>query len=305
MPADKDAAKRRRQARNRQERENRQARTEGAKRASTRPSRTVEETPAKSRSKTSLDKTPARSAPASGGILGRLFPPRPEAPAKGADGRPARGAVVPTKGTDGRPGRGAAASTEGAEARPARAGRQPRPPSVVVEVDDIGGARGLLVRLTAQPGGRAIVLALLVSVVFAVTLLAFPVLPSTDLAGYGETVVEARVEAEGGDDGAVDDALADFTRSPVESVRGLDYRPPQLYVAIGIALVPILIAGFAVRGLLRPTRSRTLFMTAIAGVLYFVANPGVGLYYVLGVIALGFGAYQSSKADKAALAASA
>lgn len=293
MPADKDAAKRRRQARNRQERENRQARTEGAKRASTRPSRTVEETPTKGRTKTSLAKTPARPAAAPGGFLGKLFPPRPEAPAKGADGRPARGAVAPT-GDD-----------EGAEARPARAGRPARPPSVVVEVDDIDGPRGLLLRLTAQPGGRAIVLAMLVSVVFAVTLLAFPVLPSTDLAGYGETVVEARVEAEGGDDGAVDDALADFTRSPVESVRGLDYRPPQLYVAIGIALVPILIAAFAVRGLLRPTRSRTLFMTAIAGVLYFVANPGVGLYYVLGVIALGFGAYQSSKADKAALAASA
>jgi len=293
VPADKDAAKRRRQARNRQERENRQARTEGAKRASTRPSRTVEETPTKGRTKTSLAKTPARPAAAPGGFLGKLFPPRPEAPAKGADGRPARGAVAPT-GDD-----------EGAEARPARAGRPARPPSVVVEVDDIDGPRGLLLRLTAQPGGRAIVLAMLVSVVFAVTLLAFPVLPSTDLAGYGETVVEARVEAEGGDDGAVDDALADFTRSPVESVRGLDYRPPQLYVAIGIALVPILIAAFAVRGLLRPTRSRTLFMTAIAGVLYFVANPGVGLYYVLGVIALGFGAYQSSKADKAALAASA
>jgi hypothetical protein len=296
VPADKDAAKRRRQARNRQERDNRQARTEGAKRASSRPARTVEETPTKGGSKTSLAKTPARSAPASGGILGKLFPPRPEAPAKGADGRPARGAVVPAKG---------AKASEGAEARPARGGRAARPPSEVVEVEDIAGPRGLLLRLTAQPGGRAIVLALLVSVIFAVTLLAFPVLPSTDLAGYGETVVEARVEADGGDDGDVDDALAEFTRTPVESVRGLAYSPPQLYVAIGIALVPILIAGFAVRSLLRPTRSRTLFMCAIAGVLYFVANPGVGLYYLLGVLALGFGAYQSSKADKAALAASA
>jgi hypothetical protein len=305
VPADKDAAKRRRQARNRQERENRQARTEGAKRASARPARTVEETPTKGRAKTSLDKTPARSTPASGGILAKLFPPRPEAPAKGAEGRPARGAVVPAKGTDGRPGRAAAAPTGEAEARPTRAGRSARPPSEVVDVGDVSGPRGLLIRLTAQPGGRAIVLAMLVSVVFAVTLLAFPVLPSTDLSGYGETVVRARVEAAGGDEGDVDDALADFTRNPVESVRGLEYRPPQLYVAIGIALVPILIAGFAVRGLLRPTRSRTLFMTAIAGVLYFVANPGVGLYYVLGVIALGFGAYQSSKADKAALAASA
>ncbi|QYG92041.1 hypothetical protein HC251_06045 [Iamia sp. SCSIO 61187] len=274
MPADKDAAKRRRQARNRQERQNRQARTEGAKRASTRPSRTATETPTKSSGKTSLAKTPARSQPASGGLLGKLFPPRPEASSGTATG--------------GRPARTA------------------RPPSQVVEVDTDAGPRGTLARYTAQPGGRAAVLALIVGAVCAVTLLAFPVWPSTDLTAYGETVVRAQVEAgdDAGDDDVLDDAVRDFQTRPVENVPGLAYPTPQLYLALAMSLLPLVITVFAVRGLVRPTRSRTLMFSTVAGVLFVATNPVIGLFFFVGVVALGVAAYQSSKADKAAQAAS-
>lgn len=279
VPADKDAAKRRRQARNRQERENRQARTEGAKRAGTRPSRTASETPTKAAAKTSLAKAPARSQPTSGGLLGKLFPPRPDTSAgTGTGGRPARTA---------------------------------RPPSQVVEVDVGGGPRGTLARYTAQPGGGAAVLALLVGAVCAVTLLAFPVWPSTDLNAYGEAVVETSVRAsdDSGDDDAVDDAVdeavRDFQTRPVENVAGLAYPTPQLYLALAMSLLPLVISALAVRGLVRPTRSRTLLISTIAGVLFVATNPAIGLFFFVGVVALGVAAYQSSKADKAAQAASA
>lgn len=278
MPADKDAAKRRRQARNRQERQNRQARTEGAKRAAARPSRTAEERPARAAKgtvKTDLSKTPARPAAASGGLLGKLFPPRPE----------------PVQGTDG---------------RPARTARPPRPPSEVVEVGEVPGPRGILLRLTSQPGGRAAVLALLVAMVSGLTLFVAPVAPPPVLDEYGAMVA---VQADGGDPldtAALDDVQEDFADDPVVaeySVGLLDLVPPA--AAAIYALVPVLIAAMAVRALTRGTRTRTLMICAVTGVLYVVMLGPIGVFFFLGVLALGFAAYQSAKADKAALAASA
>jgi hypothetical protein len=279
VPADKDAAKRRRQARNRQERENRQARTEGAKRAAARPSRTVEETPSRSGSKTgaktSLAKDPAPSSPAPGGLLGKLFPPRPE--------------PVTGTGTGGRPG------------------RTPRPPSEVVEVDDVPGPRGLILRLTAQPGGRAAVLALLVAVVSGAALFVLPVAPPVVLGQFGAMVV---VQADGGDaldPDAIEVAQEGFADGdPVAadySVDILDLVGPG--PAVVSALLPVVLGALAVRSLTKPTRSRTLMICAIAGVAYVVLSGPIGIFFLLGVLALGFAAYQSSKADRAALAASA
>ncbi len=278
MPADKDAAKRRRQARNRQERANRQARTEGAKRAASRPARTATETPTRgdkagAAGAPGKDGRPARTSlakdeppPRSGGLLGTLFPPRPQPGAKGADGRPVRTA---------------------------------RPPSEVVEVEG-DGLRGLLARLTAQPGGRPVVLALFAAIVSAFTLLFFPVLPSPDLTGYGERVVEVRAEAQGKD---VDDAVQDFRKKPVEQVRAPDQKAPQSYFALLLCLVPIALTVVAARSLTRPTRSRTLMVSAIGAVMMVLFAGVLGFYFLLVALALGWGAYQSAKADKAAAAA--
>lgn len=274
MPADKDAAKRRRQARNRQERQNRQARTEGVRRAASRPSRTVEETPTRAKAKgakTDLTKKPVEPTPAPTGLMGKLFPPRPQA-GEGGEGRPARPV---------------------------------RPPSPVVEVGDIPGVRGQLLRLTAQPGGRAAVLALLVAIVSGVALFVTPVGPPSVLERYGAMVV---VQADGDDPldtEAVDAAQEDFNDAdPVTaeySVRLPDLVPVP--TAIIFAVIPVLLGAMAVRSLTRPTRSRTLMITSIAGVAYVVLSGPIGIFFLLGVLSLGFAAYQSAKVDRAALAA--
>lgn len=281
MPADKDAAKRRRQARNRQERQNRVARTEGAKRAASRPSRTPEETPDRSASKgvskTNLAKRPAPSQPAAGGFMGKLFPPRPEPAPEGTDGRPAR-----------------------------TAGRPQRAPSEVVEVEDASGARGVLLTFTSQPGGRAAVLALLAALVAGVALFILPVAPPNVLGRYGAVTV---VQAEGDDPtdtAVVDDAQDELIKGDLVraeySVDILGLMP--LPAALVFAMIPVLLAGMAVRALTRPTRSRTLMICSIAGVAYVVLGGEVGRFFLVGVLAIGFAAYQSSKADRAALAAS-
>jgi hypothetical protein len=280
VPADKDAAKRRRQARNRQERENRQARTEGAKRAAARPSRTATDVPTKGGAKTSLDKTPARSAPAPGGFMSKLFPPRPEAD------------------SDGGPDRGAGTAT-----RPAR---QPRPPSEVIEVEGVSGPRGRLLTWSAQPGGRAVVMAMLALLAGAAALLAgAPVAPPPVLDQLGAVIV---VQQDGGDPtstAALDDVKEDFREDPVAAPYSeglIDLVGPV--PAVFYILVPLLIGALALRALTRPTRSRSLMISSIAGVAFVILTGPVGIFSFLGVLALGFAAYQSAKADRAALAAS-
>jgi hypothetical protein len=263
VPADKDAAKRRRQARNRQERMQRQKRIEGAKRAARKPA------PATGGPKADAG---GGSATSSGGFMSRLFPPRPAATSEGADGRPSR-------------------------AQPSRPVRPTR--SVPVEVEDVGGVRGFIQRSLAQPGGRPTLLALLLSVVSAVTLLAFPVIPQLVLEGYGLTVVEASPVGE--------DALAGRVErfedgDPVtEMVRALDTGNPLLIVVF--ALVPVGISIVAARSLTSTTRSRTLLISAMAAAVYTFLTGAIGIYFFLGVVCLGWASFQSRKADAMVAAA--
>lgn len=277
--ADKDAAKRRRQARNRQERISRQKRIEGARRSeSARPARTAAATPAakgagsKGVGSTGTgSKATARQGAAtsgSGGLLGKLFPPRPAPGASGEGGRPSR-------------------------AQPSR--------SVPVEASDVSGIRGALLTRMAQPGGRAALLALFVALVSAVTLLGFPVVPVFAFEYYGETVVEASVRGESERTelvAAFDDA------DPVTAGTGrlLDVADPIF--AVVFSLVPIVISGIAVAALTKTTRSRTLLVSALAAALFVFFSQGIGTFFILGVFALGFAAYQSRKADAATAAPS-
>jgi hypothetical protein len=150
------------------------------------------------------------------------------------------------------------------------------------------------------------VLALLVAVISGATLFFAPVAPPTVLDQLGAVIV---VQQEGGDPtsaAAIDEVQEDFREDPVAA----DYSVGLLELvgpgpALVYALIPVLIAGLAVRSLTRPTRSRTLMISSIAGVAYVILTGPVGIYFFLGVLALGFAAYQSAKADKLALAASA
>lgn len=275
MPADKDAAKRRRQARNRQERENRQARTEGAKRSASRPSRTAEETPARGRGKgatTSLAKDDA-PAPAPGGLLGKLFPPRPDAASSGR---------------------------AGAGERPGR--RPPPPPSVVVEVDEgASGLPGILQRSLAQPGGKAVLLAVVVGLVCFVTLLVAPVWPTPVLTAVGEQATT--ISAEVGDWGTEQEAIDAYDEGDPVFVQGAMTDAVVVPIGVAFAFLPVAISAIAFSSLTKPSRSRTLLFCAMGGVLYFFVSGPLGTYFLPGAAALGWGAWQSRKVDQRALAA--
>ncbi len=265
MPADKDAAKRRRQARNRQERLQRQKRIEGAKRSVSKP--------APSKGGPKADDGGGRStSSSSGGLLGRFFPPRQAAADEGTDGRPSR-------------------------AQPSRPTRPTR--SVPVEVDDVGGVRGFVQRSLAQPGGRPTLLALLLSIVSAVTLLAFPVIPQFVLEGYGRTVVEASPVGEEALQGRIE--RFEDADPVTQMVRALDTDNPVAIVVF--ALVPVAISIIAASALTKPTRSRTLLISAMVAAVYTFLTGAIGVYFFLGVVCLGWASFQSRKADAMVAAA--
>ena len=56
-------------------------------------------------------------------------------------------------------------------------------------------------------------------------------------------------------------------------------------------------------GYSQPLKGVVLMICAVTGVIYVVFLGPIGIFFFLGVLALGFAAYQSAKADKAALAA--
>lgn len=268
MPAEKDAAKRRRQARNRQERLNRQNRVEGAKKSPARPARTTtgraEAKPDPSAAgKAAKPDDTARPA-ASGGFLDKLFPPRSDA--------------------DGKTG---------------RSDRPPpltRTPSVVVEMEGTGAAAQIRHRL-AQPGGMPVVLAFIAALASAVALIALPIVPRP----VQEVPARMAVAASTSDKADRDARLETFDDAePVtESARITDVVSPAL--AAGYALFPLLLTGMALISLTKVSRGRTLFFSAMLGALY-VFMTGVFSFFLIGAALLGYAAYKTRKADVAALA---
>lgn len=262
---------------------NRQSRVEGARRSgSKRPSRTVEATPTRRKASTKGEKTSARSgdgksgkgpsldkdgaaeatdgdeaaAPAAGGLMGKLFPPRPT----DADGRPTR----------------------------------PQPvQSVVVDLEeDPGGWRGAVLRASIQPGGRPAILALIAGIVCAGVLVFGSVLPQASFDWFGGEVVRAS--------GAGDDAIAEFEDAdPVVHYRRLLDVLGPVGTAI-FAVVPLGITVMAVRSLSRPTRSRTLLISAITAAIFVFMTQAIGIYFLVGAGALGWAAFKSRKADQQA-----
>lgn len=260
---DKDAAKRRRQARNRQERINRQKRIEGARRSEA--ARQSDDTGRPSRT-TSGKQGDAAPQAKSTGLMGKLFPPRPAPAAKGGGGK-------------------------GGASRPARGPME----SPVLDVGEVSGFRAQLGRRLIQPGGRATLLALTLAIVSAGMLLFAPIVPLEAFETYGEILIE---------DAPIDAAeragqMAAFEAGEVidaGTVRITALQAPGIIVVF--ALVPILIAIVAVASLTRPTRSRTLLMSALASALFFFVAQGLSTFFLPGVIALGWASYQSRKLDQ-------
>lgn len=293
VPADKDAARRRRQARNRQERVNRQKRIEGARRSeSTRPTPGAPAPAPPTRPARSASTTAA----AVGGLRSRIFPPRATPAPKGPAGRPSRSAAAapPRRSSDADADEVEVAdSTVPAKGRRDRSARaQPRR-SEVVDVGPVSGLRGEVQRRCAQPGGRPALLALFVAAVFVIGVALFPVAPRFVLEGYGRAVVEASDAR-----ARVQEARLDrFTEADPTFASDHLFRAYPPLVAAVLALVPLALAAVAVTSLTRPTRSRTLLITAMGGFVYVFFTGIIGTYFLLGVIALGFAAYRSRKAD--------
>lgn len=265
---DKDAAKQRRQTRNRQVRQTRQTRTEAASR------RRVEPEP---------DPRPTRVRP--GAKLGR----RPT-----SVGRRTPSRTPPVEP----PGKSSAPPSSG-DAAPARTGRG-RPdrsqPTRATDDTGVGGWRGWLAESSAVPGGRAALLALVVAVVGGITLFLFPVFPSPVFDAHGRGVVAAAPGTEQQRSARLE--RFDGADATVETAYLADVAGPA--VAALFAVVPVLVAGSAVLSLRRPTRSRALLIAAFAMALFVLFGGAVGPFYIVAVGALGFGSYQSRKADSAA-----
>ena len=68
------------------------------------------------------------------------------------------------------------------------------------------------------------------------------------------------------------------------------------------AIIPVIICLLATLALTRPTRTRTLLISALAAAMYVFFSKGVGFFFILGVAALGYGWYKSRQADQAAAA---
>jgi hypothetical protein len=139
------------------------------------------------------------------------------------------------------------------------------------------------------PGQRAVVMALLFTIVSAVTLLIAPVQVQREVP-IGDPVLE---DVDEGDQDVDEEA---GTVTYVDDAKLLDEEGPA--VAAGVMLTPILITGAAVWFTKRPQRSNvwTMAMIALAGYIFLFAGP-YGIITLPSLIALAVGGFQSRRAE--------
>lgn len=139
------------------------------------------------------------------------------------------------------------------------------------------------------PGQRAVVMALLFTVVSAVTLLVAPVQVQREVPIDAPVLEDVDV-----DDQDVDEDAG--TVSYVDDAKLLDEEGPA--VAAGVLLTPILITGAAVWFTKRPQRSNvwTMAMIALAAYIFLFAGP-YGIITLPSLIALAVGGFQSRRAE--------
>jgi len=138
------------------------------------------------------------------------------------------------------------------------------------------------------PGQRAVVMALLFTLVSAVTLLVAPVQVQREVPA-DDPVLE---EIDEDDQEVTDDGTVTF----VEDAKLLDEEGPA--VAAGVMLTPILITGIAVWFTKKPQRSNvwTMAMVALAAYIFLFAGP-YGIITLPSMIALAVGGFQSRRAE--------
>lgn len=161
-----------------------------------------------------------------------------------------------------------------------------------------GGTSGTSTAATARaarrsrysiPGQRAVVMALMFTIVSAATLLFAPVQVQREV-DRDDPVLETVDE----EDQEVDEEAG--TVSYVDDAKLLDEEGPA--VAAGVLLTPILITGAAVWFTKRPQRSTawTMAMIALAAYIFLFAGP-YGIITLPSMIAMAVGGFQSRRAE--------
>ncbi len=152
-----------------------------------------------------------------------------------------------------------------------------------------GSARAARKARYTIPGQRAVVMALMFTVVSAATLLFAPVQVQREV-DRDDPVLETIDE----DEQDVDEEAG--TVRYVEDAKLLDEEGPA--VAAGVLLTPILITGAAVWFTKRPQRSNvwTMAMIGLAAYIFLFAGP-YGIITLPSMIAMAVGGFQSRRAE--------
>ena len=130
----------------------------------------------------------------------------------------------------------------------------------------------------------------LFSIVAAGMLLFAPISPRYVQRVPSQIVMQVRADQDLPVSAAAKEALE---KPRVEST----YLISQIGPAAGVVVFPVLIAGLAVFAARRPNRTRTFTLAAVGLLLFVLVLSSVGIFFLFSAGALGFGAYQSRRAD--------
>jgi hypothetical protein len=202
---------------------------------------------------------------------------------------------MPKKTDSGRPSRSApslpapqpTARATGAPAPKARptAGR-PTPASNVPDAPTEPGWRGFVAHVQQVPGGKAVMFALIFSVVAAGTLLALKVVQQSGGVAVARVVNPLTP-------GKTPEKAYDAQ----QVTRGVTLTQAAGPLGILFAAVPVFICGFALDATRRPNRRRAFTIAAFALGIYVVFFSFIGIFYFFSMAGLFFAAYQARKAD--------
>lgn len=135
--------------------------------------------------------------------------------------------------------------------------------------------------MTAEPGGRAVLIGFLLAVALSIGLPFIPLIQRPILPYVARQVIEAT-----GSSGPV----------PEERFESLTVASTASPLVVVFLLVPVAVATSALFASGRPNRVRTLTVAAVSQVLFVFLAGIFGLFYVFSAGALGFGAWQARKA---------
>jgi hypothetical protein len=148
------------------------------------------------------------------------------------------------------------------------------------------GWRGFVAHVQQVPGGKAVMFALIFSVVAAVTLLALKVVQQSGGVAVARIVNPLTP-------GKTPDKAYDAQ----QVTRGVTLTQAAGPLGILFAAVPVFICGFALDATRRPNRRRAFTIAAFGLGIYVVFFSFIGIFYFFSMAGLFFAAYQARKAD--------